>query len=77
MKETSLEDALRVLGKGRSVNIWSDRESFMKGHVAIVTVVKKGSSSGSVPASPVAALRSRNVTSRVCKGRAWAPGSGA
>lgn len=32
-------------------------DSFRKGHVAVVTVVKKGSSNGSVPASPVAALR--------------------
>lgn len=48
----------------------------MKGHVALVTVVKKGSWNGSVPASPVAALRSRNVTSGVSQGRAWALGSG-
>lgn len=47
----------------------------MKGHVALVTVVKKGSWNGSVPASPVTALRSRNVTSGVSQGRAWALGS--
>lgn len=51
-----------------AVHSWSNRESFIKSHVAIVTVVKKGVCVVlSVPASPIAALEAEMTTSGVGK----------